>query len=297
VLRFARASSLLLLLLLAACSKPSPTGVSVDRAIREPSGVTKSPKHDNVFWVHGDSGTGNWLFAINRDGELLTRMRVKGAINVDWEDITHDDQGNLWLGDIGNNDSSRRDLAVYRIAEPRPDAALNEVRVDLRVPFSYPEQTLFGDKRADFDAESLFWWRGDLWLLTKHRSDDLTHLYRFPALTGEAVELERVATFDLGASFEGERKRWTGQATAAEVAPDGRHWALLSYDAVFVFEIPPAATGAELFATLVTRIGFDQDVTRQVEALTWDGEALLLINEDRHVFRIDEPLGALRYPP
>ncbi|MFO7565961.1 MAG: hypothetical protein R6X02_25180 [Enhygromyxa sp.] len=286
-----------LLALALACAKPSPSGVALDRSIREPSGVAASPSHPGVFWVHGDSGTGNWLFAVDGEGKLLARLRVKGAQNIDWEDITVDERGNLWLGDIGNNDSGRRDLVVYRLAEPDPHAGLDEVRVDLSVRFSYPEQTRFGDKLADFDAESLLWWDGQLWLLTKHRSDDLTHLYRFPSLDGQAVELERVATFDLGASLESsERKPWTGQATAAEVAPDGRHWALLSYDAVFVFELPTPGEGAALFARQINRINFDQGHVEKVEALTWDGAQLLIINEDRHVFRIADPLTATRFP-
>lgn len=286
----------MLLLPLAACSKPSPTGVAVDRSVREPSGVTASPTHEGVFWIHGDSGTGNWLFAIDRSGSKLARLRVKGAENVDWEDITHDDHGNLWLGDIGNNDSARRDLVVYRIPEPDPRADIDAVRPDLEVPFSYPEQREFGNKYADFDAESLMWWDGHLWLLTKHRSDDLTHLYRFPSLDGGEVELERMASFDLGASLESHDKPWAGQATGAEAAPDGKHWVLLSYDAAFVFELPPAGAAEQMFAKPVTRIGFDQEQTNQVEALTWDGAELLLINEKRHVFRIAEPLTATRYP-
>jgi len=278
------------------CGKPSPSGVSLDRSIREPSGLTASPQHAGVFWVHGDSGAGNWLFAVNREGERIARLRVKGAVNVDWEDITHDDQGNLWLGDIGNNDSGRRDLVVHRIPEPDPHAKLDRVHVDLSVRYSFPEQVQFGNKQANFDAESLLWWRDDLWLLTKHRSDDLTRLYRFPELSGAPVELEQVASFDLGPSLTGPRKPWSGQATAAEAAPNGEHWALLSYDAIFVFELPESGAGAELFAKPVNRIAFDMDKTGQVEALAWDGPALLVANEERHLFRIEDPLTAAHCP-
>src|SRR5690606_16183560 len=65
-------------LLATACSKPSPSGITLDRAVREPSGITASPAHSNVFWVHGDSGTGNWLFGIDGQGRTLARLRVKG---------------------------------------------------------------------------------------------------------------------------------------------------------------------------------------------------------------------------
>jgi hypothetical protein len=289
------------LLGLLACSPPSPTGVSLDRTIREPSGVTTSPTHPGVLWTHGDSGAGNWLFAIDTQGHVLARLRVKGTINVDWEDITHDDQGNLWLGDIGNGDSGRRDLAVHRLPEPDPHADVDRVWIDRSVDYYFPDQTQFGNKRADYDSEALFWWREQLWLLTKHRSDEWTRLYRFPALDAGEVALERVASFDLGAYLnEAERQPWSGSVTAAELASEGpyagRYWAMLSYDGVFVFGVPKSGEGAELFDEVVTWIAFDPRVTGQVEALTWDGEALLVINEARAVFRIEDLLTRTRYP-
>ena len=292
------AAWLVALALVGGCSKPSPTGVSLDRRIREPSGVTASSTHAGVFWVHGDSGTGNWLFAVDGEGQLLARLRVAGGENVDWEDLTHDDAGHLWLGDIGNNDSGRRDLQVYRLTEPDPRAGLDRVHVDFALEFAYPEQAEFGNKLLDFDAEALLWWDGQLWLLTKHRSDDRTWLYRFPSLDPAIGEraLERVAGFDLGPSLTGERKPWAGQVTGAEVSPDGRHWALLSYEAAFVFELPPAGAGARMFDSLVNRIAFDQELVGQVEAITWDGPGLVLINEDRHVFRVADPLTAAHCP-
>ena len=36
----------------------------------------------------------------------------------DWEDIAIDDAGHLFIGDIGNNDARRDELAVYQIDEP-----------------------------------------------------------------------------------------------------------------------------------------------------------------------------------
>jgi hypothetical protein len=283
------------LLVVLACSRPSPSGVALDGRIREPSGLTASTARPGVMWTHGDSGAANWLFAIDRRGRLLARVRVRGSHNVDWEDLTHDDEGRLWIGDIGNNDSVRRDLRVYRVPEPSLDEAVGTVRVERTVGYHFPDQHEFGDQRADFDAEALFWWQDQLWLLTKHRNDDFTRLYRFPALSGE-VALEQVASFDLGASLEGPHQRRSGQVTAAEVAPDGRHWAMLSYDAVFVFATPSSGKGADLFDELVTRIGFDSSHTRQAEALAWDGEALVIVNEDRALFRIEDPLTRTHYP-
>lgn len=282
--------------LLLGCSRPSPTGVALDRSIREPSGLTASPHDPAVFWTHADSGHDNVLFAVDASGKLLATAEVVGIDNVDWEDITHDDAGNLWLGDIGNNLSSRKNLAVYRIPEPASLTGVTQLHADLTVPFHYPEQHGFGDSALNFDAESLFWWQGSLWLLTKHRSDDLTRLYRFPQLDGSEVALEQVASFDLGPNVQPPRKDWSGMVTAAEVASDGKHWAMLSYDGVYVFATPGSGQGAELFGQQVAFIGFDMDVMRQVEALAWDGAALLIVNEDRAVFRIEDPLTRSKYP-
>lgn len=295
-MRPAKLQLLVSLALVLGCSRDSPTGLSVDRQIREPSGLTASPDHAGVFWTHGDSGTGNRIFAVDRKGELLASLRVGNTQNIDWEDITHDDQGRLWLGDLGNNDSGRRDLVVHRLPEPDPGGDQDEVDVELSVEFHYPEQTKFGDKYLDFDAEALFWWDGQLWLLTKQRSNDLTRLYRFPSLSGEPVAVEQVASFDLGPGITGARKPWSGQVTAAEAAPDGEHWAMLTYESIYVFELPAPGHGAELFAKPVTRIALDGEYTRQAEALTWDGDTVVVVNEDRELFRIEDPLTRTTYP-
>jgi hypothetical protein len=288
-----------LLTLAPACRKPSPTGVQLDRRIREPSGIVASRTHADIFWTHGDSGRAPKIFAIDPQGALVAELRVAEVDNVDWEDIALDDHGNLWIGDIGNNDSDRKDLVVYRVAEPDPHAGLESVGVDQRVHFSYPDQDDFSDSRGPFDAEALFWWSGSLWLATKHRRDTLTVLYRFPQLDQldiDEVVLERVAEWDLGTQLgDGYPvSEFPGMATGADVSADQKQLALLSYDAVFVFEL--AAGQADPFAGKVNRIALDPSHVDQVEAVAWAGEQLLLVNEDGAVFRIGEVRTRQRYP-
>jgi hypothetical protein len=263
--------------------------------VREPSGVVASRAHADIFWAHGDSGRKPTLFAVDRQGALVAELAVTNVDNIDWEDITLDDRGNLWIGDIGNNDSDRKDLAVHRIPEPDPRAGLDSVTVDHSVHFTYPDQDDFSDDRGPFDAESLFWWEGALWLSTKHRRDTLTVAYRFPRVDVDEVVLERVAEFDLGTQLgEGyPASKFPGMATGADVSTDGKHLALLSYDAVFVFEL---TAGQPPFAGEVHRVAFDPGHVDQVEAVTWDGAWLLVVNEARAVFRIDEPWTRERYP-
>ncbi len=287
-----------LVVLAPACRRPSPTGEQFDPSICEPSGVITSARHEGVLWTHPDSGCGEWLYAVEGDGKLLAKLEVEGVDNHDWEDIARDDQGNIWLGDIGNNFSERQDLVVHQISEPDPHAGEKSITVDHSVRFSYPDQDDFDDSRGNFDAEALFWWQGTLWLATKHRRDSLSVLYRFPRLDVDAVVLERIGEFDVGVDLGvgHPASRFPGMTTAADVSPDQRYLALLSYDAVFLFELSSAEARANPFAGNVHRVALDPKWVDQVEALTWEGERLLLVNEDGAIFRIDEPLSRGKYP-
>lgn len=300
VVRTALLASALTLL---ACQRPSPTGEQMDGSVREPSGIVMSRRYEGVAWTHGDSGTGNWLFAVDRRGQVLARLRVDQAQNVDWEDIALDDAGNLWLADSGNNESDRRDLALHRIPELDPRAGLDHVAVDRSVRFRYADQHEFGQARANFDAESLLWWDGRLWLFTKHRGDCNTKLYRFPALAeldasdDAELVLEPLASFDLGAALgQGyPASPFPCQASAADASPAAGKWALLSYDAIFVFALPEPGS-SELFAKPLNRIALDPSYMRQVEALAFDGDEMLVVNEERALFRIDRIAARTTYP-
>ena len=57
-------------------------------------------------------------FAVNREGKVLGVFKVEGAEANDWEAIATDRQGNLYIGDFGNNRNTRRDLIIYQVREP-----------------------------------------------------------------------------------------------------------------------------------------------------------------------------------
>ena len=130
------------------------------RLIPEASGIVKSRRFADTFWVHNDSGNPPELFAIRSDGRIIRQFRL-AIPNVDWEDIAIDDEGHLYLGDIGNNTRALPVRAIYRIDEPDPRSSLHKPLAASSVTFyAFPD-----GKR--FDAESL--WRDgrDLMLLTK----------------------------------------------------------------------------------------------------------------------------------
>ncbi|GAB4267013.1 MAG: hypothetical protein Kow0092_20190 [Deferrisomatales bacterium] len=260
-------------------------GTIASPLIRESSGLVRSRRFPDIYWTHNDSGDEARLFALRRDGTPVegpagpAGIRVRGARNVDWEDIAADDAGHLFLGDIGNNANTRRDLVVYVIDEPDPaaDRWATPVR---RLPFHYPDQDGFPPSRRNFDAEALFWARGRLYLITKHRSDPFATLYRFDEAGPEgSTPLTLLSAFDT-----------RGQVTAADASPDGRRLAVLTYGAVWVFERPPGSD--DYFQGAVSWMPIR---ARQCEALCWDGDRLLLGNEQGEIYCVDPreltPLG------
>lgn len=261
--------------------------------VQESSGLQASRQHPGVFWTHNDSGGSPQLFAITGAGRVLRTVDVKGAAAVDWETLALDDAGNLYIGDIGNNRSTRRDLTIYRVPEPDP-AGTEPATVDQVISFRYPDQTNYPDlAKLNFDGEALFWVDGSLYVLSKHRSDQRTTLYRFPTSTSSGpVVPTRISDFDLG----GNPQRFGGMATAADVHPSGRYLAVLTYHALFVF--PRPATGDDWLSGDPLRIPFDQDHTGQCEAITWDGWSLLMSNEVGELRRVIDPfdLAAGSFP-
>src|SRR5215208_2267685 len=119
-------ATLLAFSLAADAPKPAPPkpgvtqlGVIDYKSCSESSGVVASRKHPGVFWTHCDSGNDASIYAITREGKFLGEYQLNEK-NDDWEDIATDDDGHLFIGDIGNNGGRHNQIHVYRVDEPDP---------------------------------------------------------------------------------------------------------------------------------------------------------------------------------
>jgi hypothetical protein len=257
------------------------------KLVPECSALWVSPSQPGVFWTLADSGAKSAITPIRADGTMVPvakgywgAVTLKGASNVDWEAITGDASGNMVVGDVGNNVSRRKELAFYLFKEPKP--GVTEVTEVRKVTFAWPDQTAFPDPELAHDCEAMFLLRGKLYLLTKHRRDTLTDLWRadIPPV-GDRATLTKLARFDIG-----------GMVTDACVSPDQKRLAILTYRNVWVFDVP--LVGEDFFRAPALHAPISPPMLSfQVEGCSWVGNShLLLGSEQGDLFRI--PLTDLR---
>ena len=134
------------------------------RPLVEISGIVASRKHDGVFWVHNDGGSGPAIYAVNREGKLLAEFPV-AAINTDWEDIALDAAGRLYIADTGNNNRNRRQVTIYRLDEPDPKDQPPAGGAVRRLPITRQWTLEFPDR--PFDCEAMFVLNGYGYLISK----------------------------------------------------------------------------------------------------------------------------------
>lgn len=256
----------------------APSGALDRRLVPECSALLASKRHPRVVWALSDSGAAPRLVAVRPSGLAASPaspgVAVTGATNLDWEALAADDQGNLIIGDVGNNLSRRRELHLYVVPEPDPAApATAPVR---RLAFSWPDQTQYPDPDQRHDCEAMFWHKGRLHLLTKHRRDTLTTIWRAEPAPGS----DRAYLTQLGA-FEAR-----GMVTDASVSPGGRWLAVLTYRMLWVFDLSGKPenplSGPAHARALAAPVG-----QWQLEGCAWADEATILLgSEEGGLFRV-----------
>ena len=204
---------------------------ALPKEIKESSACEIS-KASDLVWTIEDQGNENLLFGFNKNGELIRKIRITNVENNDWEDLSSDDQGNLYIGDFGNNDNERQNLAIYKINAA--DLNKEEAEASEIVQFYYPEQKDFPPKKKDkvFDVESFLVFNNQFYLFTKNRSSDFdgtTSLYRIDNNSQTKLPAKKISEFVTCDNFN------HCAVTSAAISPDKKKVAILSSDKVWVF--------------------------------------------------------------
>lgn len=188
--------------------------------IWEASGLIASRQNPGVLWIHNDSGFPGNLFAVSTNGSLLARYYEPSIFWGDFEDIaigpgSTPEAQYIYLGDIGDNFSSRASIWVYRFPEPAVYSyQASNPRVDAfpgvqAIELAYPD--------GSYNAEALLIdpITGDLFIATKN--DTGSRIYR-----ASRAQLDRgglvTLTFIRPITFQ--------KVSGGDISPDGRIIAL-----------------------------------------------------------------------
>lgn len=160
---------------------------SLPKKLKEVSGIALS-QDKKTIWAIEDQGNKNVVYGVDMQGKLLKDVLVENAENNDWEDITKDAQGNIYLGDFGNNDNNRQNLSILKLDLKTPSQATTKVVQTTK--FHYEGQTEFPPKKSNwlYDCEAFVEMDGNFYLFTKNRSkgfDGTFLVFKIPNKEGD----------------------------------------------------------------------------------------------------------------
>lgn len=261
---------------------PLTVGMLHDRSINESSGLVASRLTPGAYWTHNDDGA--FIYGLNSRGAPLGVFRVAGAQARDWEDISigpgpERGKSYLYIGDIGDNETIRSEIVVYRVAEPAlttdtvnltrqmPGMTANAEAIRLR----YPD--------GKFDAETLLVHpsTGNIYVITKVAVfRPVIYEAAAPFTPGQVITMRRIGEIRVPSLFG-------GVLTGGSVSPDGRRVALCDYFQGYELVLPAKSTDFnDIWKQRMT--GFDLGKREQGEAIAYrlDGKALLATSEGKN---------------
>lgn len=209
--------------------------ISDTRMVNEGSALVLSSKY-NILWTLNDSGADAIIYPIDFNGKIVKPnwvkkyhgIKIKDAVNIDWEALTTDDEGNILIADTGNNYNYRKDLAIYKVAEPNPYLT-NETTIIAKYIVKYPDQKEFppDDKNLNYDAEAIVYYNGRIFIIAKTRNTTKANIYVFENLKPWEINIGRIyKNFD-----------FKSMVTDASISPDKKYLLVLTYNYIWLFEI------------------------------------------------------------
>ena len=214
----------LLFFALASCTNFGQLTLVTDlsKSLKEVSG-NEIIANSDFIWLINDSGNKPEVFGVSQKGGIKKVVNVN-AKNHDWEDLASDEEGNLYIGDFGNNSGKRKKLFILKITN---QDLLTQNKVEVaKITFEYPK--LKGSKKKkNYNAEAFFFYENYFYVFTKtsKKKGGKTLLFKVPNIIGKH-EAEFVSEYIFC-------KDSSCKITAADISKDGKRVVLLSHKSVF----------------------------------------------------------------
>jgi len=286
---------------LASYTGPVFTGVIANARLDEASGLAVSRRAPNLLWSHNDSDAGPILYAMGFDGGNRGTVRVRGAINVDWEAVrsfTLDGQSWLLIGDVGFNDGKRTRFSIIVLPEPDPGllSPLREIDVDVAWSFSFE----YADRAArDCESVAVDVREGLVYLLEKRVYPSGLYTLPLRPAGGRLQIAALVSTVDSIPQPDAELARtksvkasWRANPTDMDFSADGAAAIVVTYANAYYFPRNPGETWAQAFAGPPQRLP-------SFHLETAEAEGICFATDNRTIFMTCEkpPAPIFRYDP
>lgn len=197
-----------ILLIVSSCNTGNLKVIAnLPKALKEVSG-TEVVANSNVIWMLNDSGNAPKLYGLDAKGYIQKELNIN-AKNHDWEDLTTDKQGNIYIGDFGNNSKKRDTFTIYKVKNPEKLKAEGTTEA---IDFTLPSDL----KSEDFEAFFLF--KEAFYMFSKNNGKAI--LIKVPNKIGT-----HVATLITKFKLKGKHTK----ITSADVSNDGKTVVLLNH--------------------------------------------------------------------
>ena len=199
---------LVLFLAITSCHTGKLTVIAdLPESLKESSAI-ETVYGSNLLWTIEDSGNKNNIYGVNTRGKIVKDIDISNASNIDWEDLTSDNSGNLYIGDFGNNSKNRDDFTIYKVSNLEEEQTTAE-----RINFILPQKV----KPEDFEA--FFLLNNAFYIFSKENKSSI--LLKVPNTIGKHTA-ELVTDFNLDGKHH--------KITSADVSDDGKVIILLNHN-------------------------------------------------------------------
>lgn len=240
-----------------------------DSILKQTSGIVESREQPGVVYTQTDSGKAE-IYVVDETGKALGTLTLN-VTPVDWEDlsmgIVADGPDLVYVADIGDNNSNRKSIVVYRFEEPNKSALSPSTPVAIT---KVESATLVYPSGAK-NAEALFIdpKTQDIIIATKDQGTSTVYRAPITAFGGTSTTLEEVGKISMNS-----------QISAGDISPSGELIIFRTYDSMLLF--PRLGTWKETFAaTGITISAPAKKDDPQSEGVTFtsDGTAWLSAGE------------------
>ncbi len=256
---------------------PIDAGVVTAPVISEASGMVHSRKHA-VLCNNHDSGDTPRLHVVQEDGTFVGSLNVPGAWADDWEDIAIGPGPTpgvdyLYVADIGDNDSNRPYVTIYRFPEPSPDELESDPLASedvVAIHVQYPN----GPRNAEtLLADPL---TGGLYIISKVSSVPST-VYSVPV----PHRPEATATAQIVTNLELGTERLPGDdaAVGGDISADGSWIFVRTSTHAFVWPRSESTFLDETFASSPCAVELAFEAQGETLAASHDGQVFFTLSE------------------